>query len=91
MRTIYTAEAKSQLRAILAYLETEWSAKARHRFLDKVRKLVKVIEQYPRAFPATEHFFEARRCVVVPQVSVYYRIEDETIVILAILDNRRDL
>lgn len=91
MKTVFTSEAKTQLKAVLTYLETEWSVKARHRFLDRVRKLVKVIEQYPHAFPATEHFFEARRCVVVPQISVYYRIEDETIVILAILDNRQDL
>jgi hypothetical protein len=51
---------------------------------------VKTIEQYPKAYPASDKFFEARRCVVVPQVSLFYRIEGETIIVLALMDNRQN-
>ena len=90
MKTVFTAEAKKQLKAILTYLETEWSARVRNRFLEQLRKSVKIIEQYPKAYPASDKFFEARRCVVVPQVSLFYRIEGETIIALALMDNRQD-
>jgi len=90
MKTVFTAEAKTQLQAIVAYLETEWLVRVRNRFLQQLRQSVKTMEQYPMAYPASEKFFEARRCVVSSQVSLFYRIESDPIIILTLMDNRQD-
>jgi hypothetical protein len=38
MKTVFTAEAKTQLKAILTYLETEWSVRVSSRFMEQLRK-----------------------------------------------------
>lgn len=90
MKVVFSAEAKKQLELLVAYLETEWSVSARDRFLKQLRQSVAVIKKLPNAYPTSERFADARRCVVVPQVSLFYRVDDEVVIILALLDNRMD-
>ncbi len=90
MKVVFSAEAKKQLELLVAYLETEWSASARDRFLKQLRQSVAIIKKLPNAYPVSEKFADTRRCVVVPQVSLFYRIENGVIIILALMDNRMD-
>ncbi|HRI62418.1 MAG TPA: type II toxin-antitoxin system RelE/ParE family toxin [Saprospiraceae bacterium] len=92
MKIIFTDEAQGQLDELLYYLETEWSPRIRARFLTRLQSFLAIIERMPKAFQATEFpaAENARRCVVVPQVSVYYQIDEanQQIIILTIRDNR---
>ena len=94
MKAVFADEAIDQLDALLDYLEREWSSKVRDKFVLNLQQFVSTIERYPEAFPVSNNLVAegARRCVVVPQVSLYYLIDaqNQRIVILTIRDNRMD-
>ena len=94
MKAVFADEAIAQLDALLDYLEREWSPKVRDKFVKKLQEFVSIIERYPEVFPVSNHLLadESRRCVVVPQVSLYYLIDiqNQRIIILTIRDNRMD-
>ncbi len=91
MHVKITDEAQRQLVRIADYLSTEWSARVRDNFLDKVETAVRTIRQLPFAFPETPDLPGVRRCVAHKHTSIYYRVNTDEIEILAFWDNRQDL
>lgn len=89
MKVILSAKATRQLEALLDYLEMEWSPEARRKFQKRLTRFVNVIKKTPHAFPASKVFSGCRKCVILPQTSLYYRISDQVIQVIAVQDNRQ--
>lgn len=53
-------------------------------------KNVDQLKLNPKSFPASKIKKGIRRCVVTRQTSVYYRIQNESIEIITVIDNRQD-
>ena len=91
MTIVLSSEASRQLTDLFSYLEEEWSLIVRRKFQKKLDRSLKVIKLSPNAFPASIIFPECRRCIVTKQTSIIYKIQENTIFIVAVFDNRREV
>jgi len=85
---IWTNEAKSRLDSIHEYLAHNWSVKEVAGFYDKLEKKIGMISKNPYYFVTSTIKKTIKRCVVTDQVSIIFEIDDNRIVILALIDNR---
>jgi plasmid stabilization system protein ParE len=82
--------AEYKLIKLTEYLEEEWGASSKIKFLDKLTQKFEQISLQPESSPITEEFESVYWSVVTRQCSLYYRIQDNEIEIITITDNRQD-
>jgi plasmid stabilization system protein ParE len=85
----WTIHAKNELDALYDYLENNWSDREIIRFSRLLDKKLSIINNLPLIYPAYEDNKYVRRCVVSRQVSLYYQIITNRIIILSLFDNRQ--
>jgi plasmid stabilization system protein ParE len=90
MTVILSAKASRQLEDLLTYLEEEWSPQSRRKFQARLHRFLEIIKSRPKAFPVSEKFGGARKCVVSPQTSLYYRVRGEVVEIISVQANRQN-
>ena len=86
---IWSPTARKNYFSILGYLHDNWTRKELNAFVKKTISNLDLIADNPRLFqysPESNTF----RCLVVKQVSLYYRLKGETIELLTFWDNRQD-
>ncbi|KAA6306721.1 hypothetical protein EZS27_041616 [termite gut metagenome] len=81
--------ARDDLEKIIRYLENNWSTKVINKFSHNIDKEIDRLALFPCAFPVTRRRKDVRRCVVSKINSIYYSVKENTILILAIIDNRQ--
>ncbi|MCF8297975.1 MAG: type II toxin-antitoxin system RelE/ParE family toxin [Saprospiraceae bacterium] len=86
---IWTEEALEGLREIISYLEHKFSEKDTRKFVKKFDAQLKIIQSNPFAFPISNKSKTTRRTIVAKLTSIYYFIEDETIILVSVFDNRK--
>ena len=93
MKVFLSKTAGEQVYRIIEYLESRWPPKVRDNFLDKLERSMEVISKMPLSFPASSSFPGLRKCVITPQTTAYYRVDEsqKEVEIVAILDTRGDL
>ena len=82
------AEKKIQLQ--LDYLEEEWSKGVRDDYLSLLVKKFGQIANYPESGLELKEFAEVYKCVVAKHTSFFYRVKDQIIEIITLIDNRQD-
>lgn len=84
----WTAEAEKTLSQNLEYLAYRWNSKVIADFLNKVDDSLQVIASNPKAFPAHNSNLHIHKCVITPQITVYYRIiNDHSVDLLTFWNN----
>jgi len=88
----WTNEAEQNLHAIFDYLEAVWTEKEIISFTKKLEATLQNISKYPGMFPYYDKTKKARRCVLSPQTTMYYREipAEKKIIIITLFDNRRN-
>ena len=89
MKVVLSAKASQQLIDIFEYLEQTFSPVTRRKFQTKIDRYIAAIKLLPMGFPASTIFPGCRRCVISRQTSIIYKIHDDLIEIVAVLDNRQ--
>jgi plasmid stabilization system protein ParE len=84
----WTARAKTDYTLILEYLHANWTKKELQTFTGKTAKVLFQIAKNPKIFPASKKK-DVRKCVLIKQISIYYRIKKNEIELLSFWDNRR--
>ena len=74
MKIIWTPEAKETFESNIDYLLSEWGDKVTLDFLNRVDEVILRIKSNPKLFPAINKDDHIHRCVVVKQISLYYRV-----------------
>ncbi len=74
MRVIWTPEASKTLISNIDYLLSEWGDHVASEFLDRVDEVVNNIKLYPEIYPLLNKNDQIRRCVVVKQITLYFRV-----------------
>ena len=87
MQVIWTPEAVTTFNQNIAYLQQEWNDKVIERFIDKTDKLITLISEQPLLFPSAHKKKSIRKCLVVKQVSLYYRVQKDTIYLITFWNN----
>jgi len=70
----------------LDYLEQNWSKKVISSYLDRIDKIIALIEINPEAFPKWRDS-TIRKAVIVKQITMFYEIKEDTINILLFWNN----
>jgi plasmid stabilization system protein ParE len=75
---------------ILEYLQQKWGSKVVKSFASRVNQVLDMISENPSLFLASNTKKKIRRCVLRKQVSLYYRVREQEIEIVAFFDNRKN-
>jgi plasmid stabilization system protein ParE len=85
----WTIHAQCELDAMYDYSERNRSVYEITRFSKLLDKKLSIIHKFPFIYPAYEGNKSVRRCVISKQVSLYYKITTNKIIILSLFDNRQ--
>ena len=87
---IWSPRAVNDFENIIAYLETNWSEKTVREYSERVDKVVSIISKMPYLYPKISRRKNIRKCLVVKQNALYFRVKKKTVTILAIYDTRQN-
>jgi hypothetical protein len=73
----------------LEYLYEEWTEKELKAFIHRTEQVLKYIGANPLLYPFSKKN-SSHKCVVVKQVSLFYRVKGNYIELLIFWDNRQD-
>ena len=89
-KIIWTNNALSELQKILEYLESTWSKKEISKFFKKFDRQLMLLSGNPYMYPISEKKESVRRSVVNKRLTLYYKIDINSIYLLSLFDNRRN-
>lgn len=87
-KVVVTKRASFQLEELFNYLVTEWSEKVKIEFINKFENAISQIQKYPGIAPKSNIIHNLHKYIVTKQTSIIYRIDEKSITILTIFDNR---
>jgi plasmid stabilization system protein ParE len=87
---IWSPLAESQYLKIKDYLLRKFTQKEVNNLNNLLDQFHEIILKFPELYPNTEFRKDLFRAVLSRQVSIFYRINNKTIQIVAIYDNRQD-
>ncbi|NVJ47224.1 MAG: type II toxin-antitoxin system RelE/ParE family toxin [Cytophagia bacterium] len=89
LKIVWTDEAEESFDEIFQYLCRKWSLDVAQNFAQRVDDMIKVISEKPRIFKQsrTKLVYQA---LVSKQVSLFYLLKDENLILLSFWDNRQD-
>jgi plasmid stabilization system protein ParE len=88
---VWSPVAKTSYFTILEYLEKNWTAKEIQAFVNRTEEILDLIKTRPSLFQYSKSS-DTYRCVLVKQVSLFYRTRPSTnrIELLLFWDNRQN-
>ncbi len=89
-KVVFPPEANERLRDIVYYLIDWRSAKSAKKFLEALDNKIKNIRLFPHSFPQIQGKDDIRRCVISTQISLYYRVQQNSIEVITFFDSRQD-
>ena len=91
MRTaVLTQTAKEDLEQIASFLEETQSNRAKISFLQAFSERLVLIEQMPFMYQASAKNPDVRRCLIHKNAACFYRVTDQHVLILTVIDTRVD-
>jgi plasmid stabilization system protein ParE len=88
-RVIWSEEAIIDLQEIYDFVLRKWSLKEAERLLDLVKEFEDVIRVYPEGFKPSNSVEGVRIGHIHHNTTAVYRIQDKTIEIVTLFDNRQ--
>lgn len=88
-KIIWSDEALRNLKAIIEYLEINWTPKEIRKFALLLEKSLKLVVSNPLSFPQIKHPNKLRKMVISKQISIFYQTTENQIRIVSIFDNRQ--
>lgn len=89
-RIIWSEEALNNLKAIIEYLEKNWSEKELKKFAKLLDNRLSLIATNPLLIPAINHPKSLRKILLSKFISIFYQPFDGYVRIVSLFDNRRN-
>ena len=86
---IWSTEAKNNLNSIVEYLEAKWTIKEISKFLSLLNHTLELLSQKPLLFQNSKKFKNIRKAVITSQISLFYKVNKNSIMIVSLFDNRQ--
>jgi plasmid stabilization system protein ParE len=86
----WSPDARRDYFAILDYLNARWTEKEAIHFIDRTEQILQLISDNPFLFVSSAKKPEIHRCVIVSQVSLFYKVKNNQVELLRFWDNRMD-
>lgn len=85
----WTKRALNNFDKILEYIEKEYGKKSTRLFAIKVHNFIDNLQDFPELGTIQHAEKKIRGFVIVKQITIFYKIQDNRILILNFFDNRR--
>ena len=89
MQVIWSDEAVLDYHQNIDYLLENWSVKVAIEFTEDVEEVIQLIKTHPKLYPLT-NYKEIRRAVVRKQITLFFKVKDDTIDLIRFWNNYRD-
>lgn len=86
----WSPDARRDYFAILEYLSSRWTEKEVVNFIDRTEQIMQLISDNPLLFVSSAKKPDIHRCVIVSQVSLFYKVKNNQVELLRFWDNRMD-
>ena len=86
---LWSPTAKANYYQILEYLNDNWTIKELEAFVKRTEEVISHIYKNPSLYPYSESS-DTHKCVVVKQVTLFYRVTGESIQLLVFWDSRQN-
>jgi plasmid stabilization system protein ParE len=86
----WSTRADIKLDQLIIYLETEWGENVVKAFMKKLYDFLEILSEFPEIGAMQYPEKQIRGFALTKQVTVFYRVDDDQIVLLDIFDNRSD-
>ena len=88
-KVIFKKRFAKNLLSVLIFLEQEWGKKVADEFQDKINYAVRLLKFHPYLGASSQKRPGARGLLITKPNRLFYRIENQTIVILLLADTRK--
>lgn len=89
-RIIILKRADQKVKQVYAYLLENWNQKVADEFYEKFEKIIYIISLQPEIGRASGKRPDIRRKFVTKHNCLYYRIKNDSVIIINLLDTRRN-
>ena len=89
-KVVWSAKAEKQFIQLFNYLEDYWSIDVAIHFTNDTDDVLETLQSMPFIGKASEQDNRIRMILITPKNSLYYLIEESTIYIIALVDNRQN-
>ena len=86
---VFSSRSKTEIKAIVDYLIDKWSVSVSEKFMDKLKVNLDLIQESPELFPKSRRC-NYHQCVVIKQVTVFYRCDHQKIYIVSVFDTMQN-
>jgi plasmid stabilization system protein ParE len=86
---VFSSRSKTEIKTIVDYLIEKWSVTISDEFLDKLKANLDLIQKSPELFPKSKSR-NYHKCVVIKQVTIFYRFDYKKIYIISVFDTRQN-
>ncbi len=87
---VISTRAQKNIANLFEYLEVKWSKKVREEFARKMYSDIKLIQNNPEIFPASNINPKYNKCVITKHSSLYYRFNSKQVRVLSLFDTRQN-
>ena len=89
LKIFLSVSAQKQLEELSKYLTDHWGSESCRKFILMFDSCLETISEFPDAFPVSYKNKNLHRCIIAKQVSIFYRVKNNTIEIAFLFDNRQ--
>lgn len=90
LSVFWTKRASKNFDDIIEYLATHWGEKLAKRFAKDVYGFLELLQEFPEIGSIENEEKNIRGFTIVKQVNIFYRIHNDSIIILGLFDNRQN-
>lgn len=89
-KVVISKTAEKKLNKLFDYLIENWSLKVKSEFVNKLDRIIDIIQKQPESFPESSKEKGLRKCVITRQTTIYYRFDEKQIKLVTVFDTRQN-
>jgi hypothetical protein len=86
-KVFWTSEAEATFNQNILYLEYQWTEAVIENFIQKTEEAINTISANPLLYPLVNKKKGIHKCLVVKQVSLYYKVVENRIYLITFWNN----
>ena len=89
MQIVWSDDAVADYHQNIDFLLEKWSVQVAVEFMEDVETIIELVERQPEKYPLTD-YQGIRKAVVRKQITLFFRLKDETIHLIQFWNNYQD-
>lgn len=85
----WSKKADKRFDSIIAYLQEEFGETTTAKFVKKVHEFLDLLSEFPEIGTEENRELKIRGFVIVKQITIFYKVQDNKIILLNFYDNRQ--